>query len=121
MNIYYNASFVTVTDLISNGGEGCTVFKRKPYEDHVTIVECGNTSTVGNVTISHDRDILVSRQADEEPKRLTTADLNKARTELFKIKMCGTCMHSGYKHLCTYGTDNWTNFREGNCPEYDEW
>ena len=123
MTIYYCANYVTVSDLITNGGEGCTVLSKRPYTDHITIVETGNTS-MGRVIICHGKDILVLRETKKDSldsQRLTIVDLHNARIALFKRRMCYNCIYYGYNHLCKYGTDNWRNYRECTCPCKEDW
>ena len=114
-------TYVIISDLIANGGEGCTLLSRKPHSDYITIVE-DDSSVLGIVKISHKREILLRRlmkwDIREPEKWLTIDDLNDARMALFRDRVCKECQHLFYYHCWRHGSDNWDNFKAGSCPEY---
>jgi hypothetical protein len=122
------SSFVCVSDLIMYGGEGCTILHKKPYADHIVIVEneC-DCAYRGSVTITHDGETIVRRfmrgsDIMEPVKWLTVGDLDDARMELLKRRMCDgciyfeECIYSGYKWCNCLGA-TWYNYKTGTCPE----
>ena len=128
------ASYVTVPDLIRNGGDGCTVLhqRKPPYTDHVVIVEnecdCAHR---GSVTITHNGETIVWRcmrgQDIMDPLLyLTVGDLNDARMALLEKRLCkgcryfDECIYSGIKLCLCNGNDNWANYKAGSCPCKEE-
>ena len=124
--------YVVVSDLIINGGEGCTILKEKPYADYITIeIEDSTTSHIRCVLITHNNnECLFFRETREDmfidPEKDIVDDLNNACMELFRYKLCRGCKHFMQDHdwktvpcdrCCGYERDNWNNFKRENYPE----
>jgi hypothetical protein len=115
-------TFVTVSDLVMNGGEGATLLYRKPYADHVVIVENDNDAAhLGSVMINNsDGQNLIWRTMRDSimdpEKGLTVGDLNDARSWLLSDRMCSGCQHFDYGR-CWKEKDTWGNFKAGSCPD----
>jgi hypothetical protein len=115
-------SFVTISDLIMNGGDGRTLLRRQPSADHLTIVsDDNNAAHLGSVMISHgNANALIWRTMRgsimDSQLGLTVGDLNDARGILLRDRMCSGCCHF-QNGRCWNGCDNWKNFKEGICPD----
>jgi hypothetical protein len=115
-------SFVTISDLIMNGGDRCTLLHRKPSADHLTIVTDDNDAAhMGSVMISRrDGQALIWRTMRDSimdsQLGLTVGDLNDARGILFRDRMCSDCRHFDFGR-CWKGSDTWSNFKTGSCPD----
>lgn len=114
-------NFVTISDLVMNGGDGCTLLNRKPVADHIAIIvnDC-DAAHLGSVMISHDGDTLIWRTMRDSimdsQQGLTVGDLNDARGILFRDRMCSGCQHFDFGR-CWKGSDAWGNFKAGSCPD----
>ena len=111
-------TYVMVSDLIMNGGEFCTILRRKPSEDYITIVEDDSTST-GSIEISHNDKTLFQRMKcdiNDTPERwLTVVDLNFARWMLLGNKICSGCCNFDYCQCWLFkGIDIWNNYKAGS-------
>jgi hypothetical protein len=117
--------YVTISDLVMNGGEGCTLLYKRPSADHLVIVENDNDSAhLGSVMISpRDGNALIWRTMRDSimdpEKGVTVGDMNDARGILFSGRMCSNCKHFEYGR-CWKGSDTWANFKAGSCPNKEE-
>ena len=128
-------NYVVVSDLIRNDGEYCTILEKEPKVDHVIIEVDDYYPHVKRLLITHDNieafinDGLVMRVMREDPnldpdEYVTIDDLNNARMELFRLKICDGCWHfrdwnkaiEVPHNRCKCRGDNLRNYKEGNCP-----
>ena len=114
-------NFVTISDLVMNGGDRCTLLNRRPSADHLTIVDNDNDAAhLGSVMISHNDNALIWRTMRDsimDPQQgLTVGDLDDARGILFRDRMCSNCRHFDFGR-CWKGSDTWNNFKTGSCPD----
>ena len=129
-------NYVTVSDLIINGGEKCTILEKEPNVDYVTIEVTDYYTNVKKLLITHDNieadvteELVMKVMYDDTnmspEKCVTVDDLNSARTMLFRNKMCSRCMYfqdywASDQPVNSWhcgNNDNWANYKIGSCPE----
>lgn len=147
--------YVTVSDLIMNGGEECTILRKEPHNEDYIIIETDDYNAdhpddlrIVSITYynkeTHVTEGLVWREIEDidiDPENyekyvlfVAADDLDNARMELFRRKICAGCWH--YRdwddslnfrdwdkalidpyNRCKCGGDNWDNYNAGKCPE----
>jgi hypothetical protein len=127
--------YVTVQDLIRNGGEGCSLLRKEPHnEDHIIIeiddYNVDHPDDPRSMSITHYNmethvtKCLVLQVITGDNSIIAVDDLNNARMMLFRYKMCRRCTYfqqylkTSQYNICWHcgDNDNWDNYKTGKCP-----
>lgn len=117
--------YVAISDLVMNGGDGCTLLYRVPAADHIVVVEDDTDAAhLGSIMITYKGDTLLWRTMKdsilEDEQRLSVGDLQDSRRILCRDRLnCWKCKHFDFG-ICWAHGDTWVNFKKGVCPNKAE-